>query len=370
MCHTRVTLGEPELHPRGGRFTDMDRLLPTIVRTRGLPMLLRFLLTGLLVGAAFTFRSLLDLPGHVFVFFILPVLLAAVLFDWGAGVLATVLGAGLAKLYWLDQLLAVDAGDADTQLVLGTFIVTGILMSGLLEVYYTLVIRLQQKSVRLTEALTVSTELTRQNQVLALETNHRIRNHLQIMSAILNLHSRQATVSAEEAFRLAQEQIQSMARVQGALEGKDNRNVVSLQAFLGSLCGELHRSIAQPHGIELRCRTDDLSVTFRVASTIGLLVSEMVTKAVKYALHEQATGRLDVDFTVSDPDCLLDIRDIGIGFDAELAVGVGQWLIEALAEQLGGSVSGLDPEGASMRVRLPRATIESPVSPAAQTVVG
>jgi two-component sensor histidine kinase len=342
----------------------MDRIFSFIVRTRGLPIPLRFLLAGLLVGAAFATRSLFDLPGHVFVFFIAPVVLAAALFDWGAGLLATVLGAGLTKLYWLEPDANFVAQNAETQLALGAFLLTGMLISGLLEIYYRLLVRLQHKSAKLTEALTMSTELTRQNQILALETNHRIRNHLQIMAAILSQQARQPGVTREDAFQLALEQIQSMARVQGALEARNNRNVISLREFLTSLCDELHRSIAQPQGIELRCRADDLRVTVRVASTIGLLVSEMVTKAVKYALHAQVRGLLDIDVTVTDSDCMLDIRDIGIGFDRELAIGVGQWLIETLAAQLGGRITGLDPEGASMRVSMPRAAIEKPVAAA------
>lgn len=336
----------------------MDRLFGFIIRMRGLPILLRFLLTSGLVGAAFATRSLFDLPGHVFVFFVPPVLLAAALFDWGAGLLATVLGAGLAKLYWLEPDADFAAQSAETQMALGAFILTGMLISGLLELYYRLLVRLQHKSAKLTEALTMSTELTRQNQVLALEANHRIRNHLQIMAAIIGQQARQSGVTKEDAFQLALEQIQSMARVQGALEAKNSRNVVSLREFLTGLCDELHRSIAQPQGIELRCRAEDLRVTFRVASTIGLLVSEMVTKAVKYALHEQAQGLIDIEFRVTDGDCMLDIRDVGIGFDPELAIGVGQWLIETLAAQLGGRITGLDPEGASMRVSMPRAAIE------------
>lgn len=342
----------------------MDRLLRFVMRSRQLPIVVRFLLTAMLIGAGFAIRSLFDLSGHGFVFLVPPVLLAAALFDWGAGVLATVLGAGLAKLYWLEPAVAPAVQTANAQMALGAFILTGLLISGLLEVYYLLVVRLQKKSAKLTEALTRSTELTRQNQVLALETNHRIRNHLQIMAAILNQHARQSSLTREDAFQLALEQIQSMARVQGALEAKDSLNVVSLRQFLSSLCDELHRSIAQPHGVELRYRTDDLRVTFRVASTIGLLVSEMVTKAVKYVLRERTAGILDVDFTVSAQDCTLDIRDIGIGFDPELAVGVGQWLIETLAAQLGGRITGLDPAGASMRVSLPRAAIEAPAAAA------
>lgn len=340
----------------------MDRLFGFILRLRQLPILLRFLLTGLLVGAAFATRSLVDLPGHVFVFFVPPVLLAAALFDWGAGVLATVLAAGLAKLYWLEQAAASAEQKAEAQLALGAFILTGLLISGLLELYYMLLARLQEKSAKLTEALTMSTELTRQNQVLALETNHRIRNHLQIMAAILNQQARQPSVTREDAFRLAQEQIQSMARVQRALEARDGRAVVSLRHFLASLCDDLQHSIARPHGIELRYRVDELRVTVRIASTIGLLVSEMVTKAVKHALHERTAGVLDVEFRISEQDCMLDIRDIGIGFDDELAVGVGQWLIETLAAQLGGRITGLDPVGASMRVSIPRAAIEASVA--------
>lgn len=331
---------------------------------RGLPIPLRFLLTGLLVGAAFATRSLFDLPGHVFVFFIAPVLLAAALFDWGAGLLATVLGAGLAKLYWLEPDANFAAQTAETQLALGAFLLTGMLISGLLEIYYRLLVWLQRKSAKLTEALTMSTELTRQNQVQALETNHRIRNHLQIMAAILSQQARQPGVTGEDAFQLALEQIQSMARVQGALEAKNHRDVISLREFLTGLCEELHRSIAQPQGIELRCRADDLQVTVRVASTIGLLVSEMITKAVKYALHEQVHGIIDIDFKVMNGDCMLDIRDIGVGFDPELAIGVGRWLIETLAAQLGGRITGLDPEGASMRVSMPRVAIEKPITAA------
>ena len=89
------------------------------------------------------------------------------------------------------------------------------------------------------------------------------------------------------------------------------------------------------------------------ASTLGLIVSEAVTNAVKYAFGDGG-GRVLVSAR-NLPDDMIEVcvKDDGCGATATVKPGLGSRLLTALAAQLGGRATVTGGAGTLVRVTYP-----------------
>jgi two-component sensor histidine kinase len=88
-------------------------------------------------------------------------------------------------------------------------------------------------------------------------------------------------------------------------------------------------------------------VDIDTALPVGLIASELITNACKYAPAGDRAGAVAVRFKLSGDHAMLTVRDGGIGRAPEaLAESSGLKIAEALATQIGGRLSGKSrPEG-------------------------
>jgi CheY-like chemotaxis protein len=83
------------------------------------------------------------------------------------------------------------------------------------------------------------------------------------------------------------------------------------------------------------------SVPSRVSVSLGLIVTELVTNALKYAFPNGRAGRIEIAYQVSGPNWTLTVKDDGIGMPTDplsIRTGLGTDIVKALAGQLGATV--------------------------------
>ncbi|MFO8064779.1 MAG: sensor histidine kinase [Spirochaetia bacterium] len=94
---------------------------------------------------------------------------------------------------------------------------------------------------------------------------------------------------------------------------------------------------------------DDVSLEAERLSTLGLIVNELVTNAMKHAYRERSNGKLSVRLNRRDGSIVLSVADDGPGFpedslradgsvDAQTGSSFGLSMVGALAEQLGATI--------------------------------
>jgi two-component sensor histidine kinase len=108
-------------------------------------------------------------------------------------------------------------------------------------------------------------------------------------------------------------------------------------------------------GIELRVDACALSVGLDFAIPLGLVVTEIVTNALKHAFPD-GVGVVRVSLGLDGDDVLLTVGDNGPGFaDAPgpAAAGVGSGLIRRLVAQLDGDLAIRQEAGTTFEIRLP-----------------
>lgn len=201
-----------------------------------------------------------------------------------------------------------------------------------------------------------------QKELLVREIHHRVKNNLQLVMSLLNLHARRIKdPRAEAAFAEARSRINALATLHRRLYESENLQEVELRWFLEDLCAELRRGgLAGSSDVELTVQAPDEVIGPDVAVPLGLLVTEAITNAYKHAFSGNETGLIEVSvIRADDASLLLVVRDTGSGYDAATSEieqgGLGRSLIEAFVRQLRGELHISSVQGTTIEVKFPAA---------------
>ena len=184
-------------------------------------------------------------------------------------------------------------------------------------------------------------DLLRERAILLEEMQHRVANSLQIIASILLLKARKVTSEESRAhLRDAHDRVLSIAAVQKHLEM--SLGDVQIAPYLTKLCDSLGASmIGDSRRVTLEVRADDATVSSRDTVSLGLVVTELVINALKYAFPGERRGRIVVGYESAPGGWTLSVSDDGVGRPIilpDVKTGLGTSLVEALAKQLGAEV--------------------------------
>jgi two-component sensor histidine kinase len=188
-------------------------------------------------------------------------------------------------------------------------------------------------------------ELLKKERMLLEEMQHRIVNSLQIIASILMLKAR--TVTSEETrghLQDAHRRVMSVAEVQKYLHSTVGQEKVELAPYLTKLCASLAASMIGENSttkLEVECHEGSMPSTDAVS--IGLIVTELVINALKYAFPDKKnTALVIVRYEINGEDWKPSVSDNGVGNatnnDKQPRGGLGTSLVAALAHQLGAQV--------------------------------
>ncbi len=188
------------------------------------------------------------------------------------------------------------------------------------------------------------------------EVNHRVANSLQLVSAMVRLQATALTdPSAREALEDTQRRIQAIAQVHRRLYTSNDVENVDMQEYLGALVDELAETWsteALPRALSLAA--EPIRLPTDRAVSLGVIVTELVTNACKYA-YPTSGGEVRVALRRIDDDVfLLAVEDDGCGIPEDAAprgTGLGTKLIRAMAQSLQ-SIVEYDSTHTGVRVTL------------------
>ncbi|HEY5810345.1 MAG TPA: sensor histidine kinase [Povalibacter sp.] len=197
-----------------------------------------------------------------------------------------------------------------------------------------------------------------QKELLVREIHHRVKNNLQLVMSLLNLHARRIRdPAAEVAFSEARSRINALATLHRRLYESENLQEIDLRWFIEDLCAELRRGgLAGPREIDLVVNAPNEVIGPDIAVPLGLLVTEAITNAYKHAFQGVQRGRIEVLVRRDSPASLiLTVSDNGRGFDTQSreseAGGLGRSLIDAFVRQLHGELTIDSDQGTQLQVK-------------------
>jgi two-component sensor histidine kinase/PAS domain-containing protein len=190
----------------------------------------------------------------------------------------------------------------------------------------------------------------REKEILLKEVHHRVKNNMQIISSLLFLQSSYVRDPYDvELFRESQMRVKSMATVHERLYRSEDLSSIEFSEYVRTITDELLASYTRP-GIELMTAVDDVRFGVDIAIPCGLLITELVTNAIKHAFPEGRDGRINIAGNLTDGMMHLSVADNGIGYPADVdftgGETLGVMLIRGLTDQLDGTIV-LDRTGGS-----------------------
>jgi PAS domain S-box-containing protein len=161
------------------------------------------------------------------------------------------------------------------------------------------------------EALSVE-ERVREKDTLLRELQHRVKNNLQMITALIRMETRNAMEPDQKRFERLAGRVDALAILYQTLSGDDHKDEVDLGVYLSQIASAVMNSHAV-EGIRLDMKVDTYPVSINVAMPTGLVVNELLTNALKHAFQGRDGGTITLHSIVDGDGCRIVIADDGIG---------------------------------------------------------
>jgi PAS domain S-box len=195
-----------------------------------------------------------------------------------------------------------------------------------------------------------------EKEVLFKELQHRVKNSLNIVSSFLRLNM--AEIEDERSRRLIQEavdRIRCVSMVYEKLSESKSADRVDLGRYLGDLVELIRSTYAGSNRLLLSSRLGSLACDLKRAVSLGLILNELLTNAIKYAYGPGQEGEIRITLSSGPEGNELRISDDGQGLppglDPENPKSLGLRIAGLLAAELGGSLRFLSGPGTTASLR-------------------
>lgn len=162
----------------------------------------------------------------------------------------------------------------------------------------------------------ISTEITyeelehanRQKEILLKEIHHRIKNNLNKISSMIGLQmlslENGKIEDTEEVLRKSKLRIEAMAMVHDALYKANDLEKINFEKYIKNLTQLVNQTYGRDISVEVR--SDDIYLPLEVMMKIGLIINELLTNSIKYAIiSDKGELRLSITLSKDQSSCVL-----------------------------------------------------------------
>jgi two-component sensor histidine kinase len=198
-----------------------------------------------------------------------------------------------------------------------------------------------------------SMEIIELREQLLDEFDHRLRNNLQILYALLQAAFRKTgNAEAREVLSDTSRRIAAMGTAQQVFYSVRSSTDVSGQIFLEAVCANARVFFSKE--VSINCEATG-SLPKETAMPLALVLNELLTNAEKYGANDRGRVTIIVGLSQRPGSHELYVQDRGPGFNFEQAQkrSSGLGLVAALAERLKGTFTVERRSGARCTLRFP-----------------
>jgi two-component sensor histidine kinase len=191
------------------------------------------------------------------------------------------------------------------------------------------------------------------------EVHHRVKNNLQTIASLLRIQARRArTEEARHALAEATERVSSMAVVHDMLASSTEERIDFIEAAR-TVVDMVRRGLAgESQSVTVAVEGSTGLVPAHVATSLALVVAELVHNAIEHGFPESGSGRVDVLMRRLPGELVITVRDDGEGmpdgFDPLESENLGLAIVRTVVEDnLHGTISFSGGRGTTVTVRFP-----------------
>lgn len=195
-----------------------------------------------------------------------------------------------------------------------------------------------------------------EKEVLIQEIHHRVKNNLQTVVSLLDLHAaNEAAPGFRTAVREARNRVEAMSLIHEQLYRQPDIGRVDLGQFIRTLAEHLQASFGTARA-SLVIRCVPVSLALVTAVPLGLILNELLSNAFKHGVPVSEPGTIEVIVTAEKDQLGLTVRDYGPRpvLTAEILASqrtLGMRLVRLLAGQIGATLN-LSPAEPGLRVEV------------------
>jgi two-component sensor histidine kinase len=185
---------------------------------------------------------------------------------------------------------------------------------------------------------------------------------LAIAASLLGIQGRrQADPAVRALFGEAQDRLVAMSRVHDLLSKSESAQRVNLASYVHDLCEALRPKTEGDDRIRLEAAMEEgILIDAETAVPLGIVVTELVTNAVKYAFPAPRSGTIRAESRRLAPDRIeVVIHDDGVGFSTMREGSLGYGLVRSLVGQIGGELDMTTDPGLTVTVSFPDPSLDS-----------
>jgi len=194
--------------------------------------------------------------------------------------------------------------------------------------------------------------MNREKEVLLKEIHHRVKNNLQMISSLLGMQKRRVEEpSTKLLFSYTQSRIKSMGLIHEHLYKSDTLSTIFLKSYIEDLVDSVLDSFYAESKPITTIVIPEYEVDIDTAISLGLMVNELVTNAVKYAFVDNCKPELEISIKEVAGLLKLIVKDNGPG-GVIAHTGFGWTIINSMIENLSGSAEVKNKDGLEVTISL------------------
>jgi two-component sensor histidine kinase len=192
------------------------------------------------------------------------------------------------------------------------------------------------------------------------EMHHRVKNNLQMIAMLLRLQLRDGReVSGREVLTETINRILSIAGVHEILAA-DGLRQVAVHEMLERVAQTVRQTMARPGLVlEVKVSGDNPSLPSQQATSLALVVNELLQNAMEHAFEGRTRGTVTVALAAERDALRVEVQDDGVGlpegFAPERSAGLGLEIVRTLVgSDLKGEITFSGRTGTRAVITMPR----------------
>jgi two-component sensor histidine kinase len=189
----------------------------------------------------------------------------------------------------------------------------------------------------------VKGELLQQKDMLMREIHHRVKNNLQVITALLELQTgKQSDEGVKEAMTESTARVRSISLIHQKLYKDEHITTLEFSGFANDLMVQVASAFKKPgQDIMLSNRIPATTLDIDTAVPLGLILNELMTNSFKYAFGDRENGSITMALERTKDEYKLHYSDDGPGLPEGMQLAslksLGMKVMLSLSKQLGGS---------------------------------
>ena len=198
-----------------------------------------------------------------------------------------------------------------------------------------------------------------EKEALHRELLHRVKNSFALIKSLIYLErQRLDDESTNKILEELEHRVGSLAQMYSLLNETGVSQQVELDHYLRQISKSLTDSFIEDNQkIKIKTEFDKIIVSPKDASSIGLIINELLTNSLKYAFDKDSDGEITIKLKEENNFAILLVADNGRGlpknFKIEDSTGMGLELVKMLTQQLSGTLDVESKDGTTFKIVIP-----------------